>query len=217
MPGHLLLIENDHQLARTLVQILCGAGYEVRHAPSGIRGLTEVREHRPDLVLLDLSLHDLDSAEVVTRLRRGHHVHIIAIRDQHGGSLNRADVDDYLLKPVVASELLDLVRTRLQNGHADDIRVGALALRPSERTCLFNDVDLQLTAKEYEIIALLAQHPGRVFPREEITRGLWQGPVPSGNVLDVHIANLRSKLRGRDGYGVLRTVRGVGYILRPDA
>jgi len=97
MPGHLLLIENDHQLARTLVQILCGAGYEVRHAPSGIRGLTEVREHRPDLVLLDLSLHDLDSAEVVTRLRRGHHVHIIAIRDQHGGSLNRADVDDYLL------------------------------------------------------------------------------------------------------------------------
>jgi len=161
MPRQLLLIDNDPEAARTLTRHLTDAGHEVRHASGGIRGLTLVREARPDLVLLDLCLPDLDAVEVVARLRRTSRVPVVVLTtpdrsDRHAQVLG-SGADDYLCKPVDRDELLGVVRARLSPRADGDIRVGALELRPSDRTCFYRDVQLRLTAKEFELIALLAR------------------------------------------------------------
>ena len=90
-----------------------------------------------------------------------------------------------------------------------------MEIHPQKRLCSYNGQEVRLSPKEFDLLTFLARQPGRVYSRQEIEREVWNGELPSNsNVVDVHMANMRAKLRDLDGYGIIRTVRGIGYALK---
>jgi len=107
------------------------------------------------------------------------------------------------------------VQLRHKEG-SEVLAVGQLELYPGKRQVFFREREVRLSPKEFDLLHLLMSRPGRVFPRPEIEERVWGRPLgKDSNVLDVHMANLRAKLREAGAYGYLRTVRGVGYAVRP--
>ncbi|GAA6733286.1 response regulator transcription factor [Thermus oshimai] len=217
----ILLIEDDPEVARLVELELSEAGFGVLWAKGGIEGLTLFRQHRPDLVILDLGLPDLDGAEVARRIRATDETPILVLTAQDGverkvGLLSDG-ADDYLVKPFHPAELLARVQVQLRHREGSEVlSVGQLELYPRRRQVFFAGREVRLSPKEFDLLHLLMSRPGRVFPREEIEEKLWGKPLGrESNVLDVHVANLRAKLREAGAYGYLRTVRGLGYALRP--
>ena len=99
--------------------------------------------------------------------------------------------------------------------HGEVISIGPLEIHPQKRLCHYNGHEVRLSPKEFDLLTFLARQPGRVYSRQEIEREVWNGELPSNsNVVDVHMANMRAKLRDLDGYGIIRTVRGIGYALK---
>lgn len=220
MPHSILLIEDDPDIMQVVQYELTEAGYEVFTAPDGLTGLTLAREHSPDLVILDLGLPDFDGAEIARRLRKTSTSPVIVLTamDSYDRKLNllEAGADDYMTKPFVPEALLSCVETHLQNHQNAVIRIGNLEIQPQQRLVRYNEQDILLSPKEFDLLSLLARQAGRVYSRAEIEQEVWHGePLPNqSNVVDVHIANIRTKFRDFDGYGIIRTVRGIGYALR---
>ncbi len=215
----ILVIEDDLDIANVLRMDLTDAGFEVEHADSAMNGLIKAREEQPTLILLDLGLPDFDGGDVVQRLRKNSAVPIIVLtaRDtvEEKVRLLGLGADDYLIKPFHPDELLARVKVQLRQRTTESLTMGELTLDPQKRLVTYKGDELRLSPKEFDILALLIRQPGRVYSRQEIGQEIWQGRLPEGsNVVDVHMANLRAKLRDLDGYGLLRTVRGVGYALR---
>jgi DNA-binding response OmpR family regulator len=216
----IVVIEDDADIARLLELELTDAGYEVHVHPNAVRGLTAVRELDPDLVVLDLGLPDFDGSEIAGRIRRTGSTPILVLtaRDAVASKVELFElgVDDYLVKPFHIAELLVRIAALLRRHLLGaDAQIGDLRLDPLRRQVWWGEQEVRLSRREFELLALLANQPGRVYGREEIERSLWAGdPAPTSNAVDVHIANLRNKLREVGGFGVIRTVRGVGYALR---
>lgn len=215
----ILIVEDDLDIANVLQMDLSDAGYAVDHANTAMNGLIRAREDQPDLILLDLGLPDFDGGDVVQRLRKNSAVPIIVLtaRDTVDEKVRLLGLgaDDYLIKPFHPDELLARVKVQLRQRSSESLSMGDLTLDPHKRLVTYKGAELRLSPKEFDILALLIRQPGRVYSRNEIGQEIWQGRLPDGsNVVDVHMANLRAKLRDLDGYGLLRTVRGVGYALR---
>ncbi|WP_425145979.1 response regulator transcription factor [Deinococcus sp.] len=215
----ILVVEDDLDIANVLRMDLEDAGFEVHHADAAMTGLIKAREEHPDLILLDLGLPDFDGGDVVHRLRKSSSVPIIVLtaRDtvEEKVRLLGLGADDYIIKPFHPEELLARVKVQLRQRGSEALTLGELELDPQKRLARYKEDELRLSPKEFEILALLMRQPGRVYSRHEIGQEIWQGRLPEGsNVVDVHMANLRAKLRDMEGYGLLRTVRGVGYALR---
>lgn len=213
------MIEDDLDIARVVQLDLGDAGYEVEHADTATKGLIRAREIAFDLVLLDLGLPDFDGGDVVQRLRKNSTVPIIVLtaRDTIDEKVRLLGIgaDDYLIKPFHPDELLARVKVQLRQRVSESLVMGDLSIDPQKRLATYKDEELRLSPKEFDILSLLIRQPGRVYSRTEIGQEIWQGRLPEGsNVVDVHMANLRAKLRDLEGYGLLRTVRGVGYSLR---
>lgn len=219
MSQRILIIEDDLDIANVLKMDLEDAGFEVGHADSAMTGLIKAREDDPDLIFLDLGLPDFDGGDVVQRLRKNSSVPIIVLtaRDTVDEKVRLLGLgaDDYIIKPFHPEELLARVKVQLRQRGSESLSLGDLELDPQKRLARYKAEELRLSPKEFEILALLMRQPGRVYSRQEIGQEIWQGRLPDGsNVVDVHMANLRAKLRDLEGYGLLRTVRGVGYALR---
>jgi DNA-binding response OmpR family regulator len=216
----IVVIEDDADIARLLELELADAGYEAHTFPNAIRGLAAVRELAPDLVVLDLGLPDLDGTEIAGRIRRTGATPILVLtaRDEVASkvALFEIGVDDYLVKPFHPAELLARVAALLRRHQVGaPSEIGELRIDPIRRQVWWAGTEVRLSRREFGLLALLAVQPGRVYGREEIERALWSDdPSPTSNAVDVHIGNLRSKLRDAGGFGVIRTVRGVGYALR---
>lgn len=216
----ILVIEDDPEIAQLLQLELGEAGYEVSWASSGMQGLIQVREDRPDLVILDLGLPDLDGGEVVRRVKSSVDPPIIVLTAtdmvERKVSLLLDGADDYVTKPFYPQELLARVQVQLRHREGGEVlTVDGLVVHLGRREAFFKEHVLHLSPKEFELLTLLAGRPGKVFNRSEIERRLWGRILDSSsNVVDVHMANMRSKLREAGAYGYLRTVRGVGYALR---
>ena len=212
----LLMIEDDMDIARFLRSDLEDAGYDVLHASDAMTGLVNVREQSPDLILLDLGLPDFDGAEIARRLRKTSSVPIIILTAMDAVdrkvNLLEAGADDYITKPFHPEELVARVKVQLRHQqHGEVIAIGALEIHPQKRLCHYNGHEVRLSPKEFDLLTFLARQPGRVYSREEIEKEVWDGRLPANsNVVDVHMANLRRKI----GEGYIRTVRGVGYVLR---
>jgi two-component system, OmpR family, response regulator RegX3 len=213
----LLLVEDDDAIAEPLAKGLEREGFTVRRAGNAADALAAPVA---DLVLLDLVLPDLDGYEVCRRLRARSDVPIIVITAR-GDEVDRVvglelGADDYLVKPFGFRELVARTRavTRRRQPPPDEqrpVQVGPLELDRRTRRVRMAGVDVALTAKEFDLLALLASDAGRVLTRQEILEAVWDahwyGPTKT---LDVHVASLRRKLGDPS---VIETVRGVGFRL----
>jgi len=216
----ILIVEDDLDILRLLKRELEEAGFDVLAYDSGMRGLTAVREEEPDLVILDLGLPDISGQEIARRVRRTGDTPILILTaaDEVGTKVEmlNAGADDYLAKPFHVQELLARINVQLRKrtlGSAQ--KIGDMTIDPVRRQVLWGNEEVRLSPREYELLAFLAGQPGRVYSRKEIETNVWGEDLPpSSNVVDVHIANIRGKLREVGGYGVIRTVRGVGYALK---
>ncbi|SMB81235.1 response regulator transcription factor [Deinococcus hopiensis] len=221
MQPHILVIEDNSDVASIVQYELEGAGCAVVTAPDGITGLTWAREQPPHLVILDLGLPDVDGAEITQRLRKTSRVPIIILTaidaiDSKVGLL-AAGADDYLTKPFHPEELVACVKAQLsEQGATATVSLGALEIHTQKRQVTYGGREIELSRQEYALLLLLCRQPGRVYSRAEINQHIWNGTLQrSSNVVDVHMGNLRNKFREFGGHNVLRSVRGVGYALRP--
>ena len=215
----ILVVEDDPDIGRLLRLELTEAGFDVEVRVLGRDGLVAVREDPPDLVVLDLGLPDMDGAEVARRIRRTEALPIVVLTA--ADAIERkvdvfADgVDDYVVKPFHVAELVARIRARLRPvPEAATIVLGALAIDRVARQVTLEGVPVALRPREFDLLTHLALRPGRVFSRSDIERAVWASDEgPTSNVVDVHVAQLRNKLRAAGGYGWIRTVRGIGYAL----
>jgi DNA-binding response OmpR family regulator len=216
----ILIVEDDVDILRLLSRELEDAGFEVMAFDSGMRGLSAVRESSPDLVILDLGLPDISGQEIARRLRHTGNIPIIILTaaDEVGTKVEmlNAGADDYLAKPFHVEELLARVNVQLRKRTLGVTqKIGELTIDPARRQVFWAAEEVRFSPREYELLHYLAGQPGRVYSRKEIEHNVWGEELPpSSNVVDVHIANIRGKLRDAGGFGVIRTVRGVGYALK---
>ena len=220
MPQRIVIVEDDADIARLLSLELAEAGFEVHAFENGMRGLTGIRELQPDLIVLDLGLPDLSGAEIARRVRRHDVIPILILTAADDVAtkveLLNAGADDYLVKPFHVEELLARVNVQLRKQRVGAPKqVGDLTLDPVRRQAWWDGAEVRLSPREFALLAFLAGQPGRVYGRAEIERNVWGEDLPpTSNVVDVHVANIRGKLRDAGGFGVIRTVRGVGYALK---
>lgn len=222
-----IVIEDDPQMRRFLRTTLRSQGFAVFEAETGHRGLVEAGTRKPDLIIVDLGLPDLDGVEVVRALREWTALPIIILSaratEQHKIEALDAGADDYLTKPFSMGELLARIRVALrhsavnpQSGESDVFRVEGLCVDLHRREVSIDGCAVHLTPIQYRLLAMLVKHAGRVLTHRQILSEVW-GPAYLDNphYLRVYMSQLRQKLEAdptRPRY--LLTESGVGYRLR---
>lgn len=220
MPHRIVIVEDDLDIARLLTLELQEAGYDVHAFDGGMRGLAGIRELKPDLIVLDLGLPDVSGAEIARRVRRTEATPILILTAADDVATKvamlNAGADDYLAKPFHVEELKARVGVQLRKHHGGaPTAIGDLMLDTVRKQVWWAGAEVRLSPRELDLLAYLAGQPGRVYSRAEIERHVWGEDLPpTSNVVDVHVANIRSKLRDAGGFGVIRTVRGVGYAIK---
>ncbi len=220
----LLLVEDDERISLPLVRMLQAEGFTVRHADNGDAALTAVQDELPDLVLLDLSLPDLDGLDICRRLRASHPALPIVMLTARNEEVDvvvglDAGADDYITKPFRVAELTARIRTRLRaskatgSGTASGEVIGALRIDQAARRAWLADDELALAPKEFDLLVLLATHQGETLRREQIMTEVWdENWWGSTRTLDTHVASLRRKLGDtNDTPERIVTVRGIGF------
>jgi DNA-binding response OmpR family regulator len=226
-----LLVEAELAQRTLLSDYLSLEGYLVVPAADGLQALHLAAQMPPDLVLLDLDLPGLDGLEVCRRLRAESAVPILILtaRTSLADKLTVFDLgaDDYVTKPFVVEEVLRRVRALLRRVAAtqlpamlldDGLYLGDLVIRPALREVLRAGEAVELSAREFDLLAFLAAHPKQVFARPQLLRLVWHYEYDVGdlNTVTVHMSRLRRKVEQQPGRPRhLRTVRGVGYTFEP--
>jgi len=223
MGARILVVDDDPLLAAALRRPLAYEGFDVEVASSGEEALTSVREHSPDLVILDILLPGIDGLEVCRRLRQASDVPVLMLTarsevpERVAGF--EAGADDYLGKPFAFEELLMRVKALLRRGgngtQASELRFADLRMDRSTREVWRSDRAISLTRQEFDLLALFLEHPRQVLPRSTILERVWDYDFGrDSNVLEVYVGYLRRKLEAGNESRLLHTVRGVGYVLK---
>ena len=223
--GRILVVEDEDSISEPFAEALRRAGFEPLVTRTAAGALELAVEAEPDLVMLDLSLPDGDGRDVCRELRRLSDVPIVMLTAR-GTEMDRIvglelGADDYVVKPFSAREVISRIRAVLRRSAPRDgagvdeesIRIGDLELDPAARTARLRGEGLELSRKEFDLLAELMRHAGRVVKREELMAKVWDvNWFGSTKTLDVHIGWLRRKLGDdRNSPTYIETVRGVGF------
>ena len=217
----ILVIEGEPQLGDQLKKGLEENGYAVDVARDGAKGRYLSAEHDYGLILLDAVLPGADGFAVLRAIRRTSTVPVLVltVRDRVEDRVNglRQGADEYLVKPFTLPELLARVRALLQRGKPNDAttyRLAGLELDLASRKCVRNHQRIDLTAKEFTLLAVLLRRSGQVVTRSTLADEVWDTTLDSDtNVVEVAIGRLRSKIDDPFDLKLLHTVRGSGYVL----
>ena len=222
-----LVVEDEPQVMRFLRTTLPSHGYRVVEAATGQQALMQASTRRPDLILLDLGLPDVDGVEVTRRVREWAATPIVVLsaRDQEGDKIEALDAgaDDYLTKPFGVGELLARMRVALRHtsrGEDGDsvFETGDLKVDLGARRVFLGAEEVRLTRTEYNLLATLVKHAGKVVTHRQLLREVWgPGSVDQSHYVRVYMGQLRHKLEkepARPRYLVTET--GVGYRLKAD-
>jgi two-component system KDP operon response regulator KdpE len=219
-----LVVDDDRALLRALTVGLSAQGYEVITAVDGSGGITRTAVDKPDVVLLDLGLPDIDGLDVCSRIRQWTDVPVIVLSaagsEQRKVSALDGGADDYVTKPFGMAELEARIRAALRHGsrpgpldEEQDLDVGELHLDLVHHTAYMKGEQLELTSREFDLLAFLARNAGKLCTQRMILERVWgPGYGTESQYLRVYVYRLRRKL-GDEGGGLLRTSPGVGYTL----
>ena len=220
-----LVVEDDLRIRESVAHALVGAGHVVRSEATGAAALTAVVDWRPDVVVLDLGLPDIDGADVLRMLRGVSAVPVIVAtaRDDEAEIVRLLDdgADDYVVKPYAAEQIEARIRAVLRRaerpgeGEAAELVVGGLVVSPGRREATIDGRPLDLTRLEFDLLAHLARRSPEVVGRRELLAEVWRQPYGGADkTVDVHLSWLRRKLgETASAPAYLHTVRGVGVKL----
>ncbi len=215
----ILIVEDDRNIGYLVKTYLERDGYRVVWVRSGEDGLAEMERQHPGLVVLDVGLPGIDGFEVCRRVRAGGETPVIMLtaRDEEVDRVLGLELgaDDYVTKPFSPRELVARVKAVLRRTQprppSDVLSLGGVVLRRGAREATSSDVALDLTMKEFDLLACFLEHPGFALSREQLLEQVWGLEFPGGTrTVDQHVAQLRAKL---DGALTIKTLRGVGYKL----
>ncbi len=226
MNAKVLIVDDESAIRRLLRTTLARAGYDVVEAADGRSALRVMANDHPQAVLLDLGLPDRDGLALIPLLRAGGQavVLVVSARDATDEKVAALDLgaDDFVTKPFDTDELLARLRAALRHLTADArssiVHSGELTIDLDRRVVLRGDAEVHLTRKEYEVLAILARHVGRVVTHDRMLDAGWGGEVdPPVEYLRIVIRNLRQKIEAPGPVGrVIANELGVGYRLRAD-
>ena len=217
-----LAVIDDEPGIRTLLELELGhAGFDVRSAPDGASGFELVRDWHPDLVLLDVVMPRIDGISLLPLLRRQTQAPIVMLsargraQDKIAGLEGGADL--YVSKPFEIPELIALLQTALRRPSLRDpgfLTFGDLTVNLHDRAVTRAGSNVDLTRREFDLLATLLREPRRVFTREELLDIVWEERYVTTGVVDTYMSYLRSKVDTPFDYPIVHTVRGVGFTIR---
>lgn len=221
---HILVVEDEEKVAGAIREGLAAESYQVTIAKTGEDGFFLASSRTFDLIVLDLMLPGRDGLDILTKLRERElqmPVLILTARDALEDRVLGLDTgaDDYLVKPFAFPELLARIRALLRRGRTDQVlklALGDLAMDLVTRKVARGQHKLDLTPKEFDLLEYLLRHQKHIVSREMLARDVWQETTratPLDNVIDVHIARLRKKVDDPFEKKLIRTIRGVGFML----
>lgn len=217
MPKKILIVDDEPQIVEICKDYLKAAGYETITASNGVQGVSLARREKPDLIVLDLMMPEMDGLDVCRTIRHESDVPIIMLtaRVEETDKLIGLELgaDDYITKPFSPRELVARIRVVLRRvtntPESDVIRVGDIELDRAHYAVHLSEKNIPLTSTEFEILATLMSQPGRIFSRAQLLTATHGVSFESlERAIDSHIRNLRRKLEPAD---LIVTVHGVGY------
>jgi len=216
----ILLVDDEPDILEIVGYNLSSEGYQVITAENGVEAIAKAKKHKPHLIILDVMMPEMDGIEACERIREISDLSetVITFLTARGEDYSQvagfeAGADDYITKPVKPKILISKVKAllrRFKESTVDEsaIKLGDLTINREEYKILKGKEELILPRKEFELLALLASKPGKVFKREDILDRVWGNEVVvGGRTIDVHIRKLREKI----GDEKFKTVKGVGY------
>lgn len=223
--GKVLVIEDEVKLARFIELELKHEGYEVILAEDGRAGIEKFYESEPDIILLDLMLPLLNGIEVCRRIRKESDIPIIMLTAK-GETMDKivgldSGADDYMTKPFAIEELFARMRAALRrnisNSNDNVLTLKSLKIDLSRRMAYFDEQEIELTKREFELLVYLVKNKNIVISREQILNQVWgYDYIGETNVVDVYVRYLRTKIDDKFGIKLIHTIRGVGYFAKDE-
>jgi len=223
---NVLIIDDDPKLLKMLQRTLVYENLNVLTATDGLEALPLVQSQRPDLIIVDWIMPKMDGLSFIQRLRDEENKTLILMLTARDAIENRVEglesgADDYLVKPFAPAELVARVHAMLRRVEAkpenQNVTYADVTLDPSTREARRDDLQLQLTVTEFNLLHLLLRHPRQVLERRQILNDVWGYDFGGDdNVLEIYVGYLRRKLEADGRSRLIHTVRGIGYVLREE-
>jgi two-component system response regulator MprA len=223
---NVLIIDDDPKLLKMLQRTLVYENLNVLTATNGLEAVPLVQSQRPDLIIVDWIMPKMDGLSFIQRLRDEENKTLILMLTARDAIENRVEglesgADDYLVKPFAPAELVARVHAMLRRVEAkpenQKVTYADVTLDPSTREARRDDLQLQLTVTEFNLLHLLLRHPRQVLERRQILNDVWGYDFGGDdNVLEIYIGYLRKKLEADGRSRLIHTVRGIGYVLREE-
>lgn len=225
MNNRILIVEDDPQISELLSSFLRQNSFETVTAADGISASLELKKQEHDLVLMDLMLPKKSGEELIRELRGYSDIPVIVL-SAHSMLETRLEMlrigaDDYILKPFDLNEVLVRIQVVLRRSGsapaAQQLTCGGLTLNTADRSVAYDGEAVALTAKELMLLQLFMEHPKKVFSKANLYESVWNDTYYyEDNTINVHVSNLRSKLKKASGKDFIETVWGIGYRLREE-